>query len=71
MDDDDIDAILAEAGATITTEDVTHKCGNPGCRLDAKYHIEYGPGILRCARHLGSMVRFALLDKDTVCITRL
>jgi hypothetical protein len=57
--------------AVVKTEHVTIKCGNPGCKRDAKYHLDYGDGLLRCAMHLGSMVRFALIDRDTVCVTRL
>ena len=70
--DMDVDAILAAAGANVSIEEVEHQCGNPGCSRKAKYHLDYGiDGMLRCARHLGSMVIFVLDDRQSVTVTRL
>lgn len=48
------------------------KCGNPGCKRDATYIIpDFGfHGLLSCAVHLGSRVRFVLEDRTTVCVER-
>lgn len=78
--DDDTDDMVREAlefpdhgrAMVVRTEEVTLKCGNPDCNRDAKYRIDYGlHGMLRCARHLGSMVIFALEDKAKVEVEKL